>query len=156
MFNWDVKELKFYKEKRKDRSQDFKFACEQEGVVSQKDKIAFVDSMQDGKVSIVIGYMEKLRKDAENLAKDEDGKVKISALIKWLQDQDVKSGTVISGNVFYYDFLRDASVAKKVDDVVTEMVNKAFHSQLQICYDKEVLYILEDGAERLVQKATNQ
>lgn len=156
MFNWDVKELKLYKERRKSRDNDFVYSCEKEGVVSLEDKVDFVNSMQDGKLGTAIGYLIEINKPGQEFKRDAEGKIIISDLIKWLQNIDAKSGRVLSGNVFYYDFLREASVTKTdVGDVMEDMVDKAFHSQLNICYEKEVLYVLQDGAERLVQKATS-
>lgn len=55
MFEWKIEELKLYHQKGEI------YDCEH--TVSREDKIAFVDGLQDGKLSYILNLFEKFKED---------------------------------------------------------------------------------------------
>lgn len=55
MFEWKIEELKLYHQK------GVIYDCEH--TVSREDKIAFVDGLQDGKLSYILNLFEKFKED---------------------------------------------------------------------------------------------
>lgn len=82
MFEWKVEEQKLTKHKNIINGKTV-YACE--STISREDKIAFVDSMQDGKLSYILELAEKFKQDKETLPKDKWEDVKTVSLKAWIK-----------------------------------------------------------------------
>ena len=79
MFEWKVEDMVLLNQKGgvflgKEKIYD----CEHK--VSREDKIAFVDSLQDGKLSYVLALVEKINEEMKSMPKDSYGNVKTVSL----------------------------------------------------------------------------
>lgn len=95
MFEWKVEEMALmnnHADVYNGRYKTTVYACE--GSVSREDKIAFVDSMADGKLSYLLSLIEKFNSDKENLPKKDsmfgEPEVKTTSLKAWIKRNDTK------------------------------------------------------------------
>lgn len=149
MFEWKVEnmallnqtsELFFGKEKIYD--------CENK--VSREDKIAFVDSLQDGKLSYLLKLIGKFNQDKENLPKDQWNNIKTVSLKAWIKKNDTKYNRPIIDNDYrygrYYILGMKRSItydSKGNRDTYEDLVDELFHRQLKKCEDEERKYFLK-------------
>ena len=90
MFTWNVEDMALLNQKGgvilgKEKIYD----CEHK--ILRDDKIAFVDSMQDGVLSYLLFLIEKFNEDKENMPKDSWGHVKTVSLKAWIKKNDNKN-----------------------------------------------------------------
>ena len=97
MFNWKVEEMKLMNSKK-----NFNGAYFLEDEVSREDKIAFVDSMQDGKLSYIIAMIRKFESERDSMPKSQWGKVKTVSLKAWLKRNDTGYTRPIFNNDYYH------------------------------------------------------
>lgn len=146
MFEWNVEDMKLLNQANsmiigKERIYD----CEQE--VTRKDKIAFVDKMQDGKLSYILSLAEKFDKDKENMPTDNWGNVKTVSLKAWLKrndDRKVIDNVYRYGDIGFISGRNIQSINKKdMYDTYDDYVDEVFHRQLKACKYLEHKYFLE-------------
>lgn len=169
MFNWKVEEMALLNEKGgvcigKEKI----YACESS--VSKEDKIAFVDSMQDGKLSYILALIDKFNEDKATLPKDRWGSVKTVSLKAWIRRNDTKYDRPIIDDVYNYgkyyllgtgryitDSDKEAYAYKGTYDTYADVVDELFHRQLKECKKKEHQYFLEhDEYSILKEKFRNK
>ena len=151
MFTWKVENLEFMnngfvgdKEFGLNNAffvaSDYEFKCEKQ--VSTEDKIAFIDSMQDNKMSYFIELNEKYEKDKLKLDKDWKGNVSSMAKEAWLKENDTRS--LVNGHTdFSSNFRITIDLLGRNKGQWTRTVNKCFHEQVKECFFKEIKYCLE-------------
>lgn len=149
MFNWKVEEMALLNERRglivgKEKI----YACESQ--VSREDKIAFVDSMQDGKLSYILALIDKFNEDKATLPKGKWGEVKTVSLIAWIKHNDTKYNnplvdyTYNYGKYYLLGMRRSITHRYRGDyDTYDDLVDEAFHRQLKECKKQEEKYFLE-------------
>lgn len=149
MFNWKVEEMALMNERRglivgKEKI----YACESQ--VSREDKIAFVDSMQDGQLSYILALIDKFNEDKVALPKDKWGDVKTVSLIAWIKRNDTKYDRPLIDTMYNYGkyyllgMTRNITHRYKGDyDTYDDLVDEAFHRQLKACKKQEEKYFLE-------------
>jgi hypothetical protein len=149
MFNWKVEEMALMNERHGVIAGKEKiYACESH--VSREDKIAFVDSMQDGKLSYILELIDKFNEDKVALPKDKWGDVKTVSLIAWIKRNDTKYDRPLVDTMYNYGryyllgMRRSITHRYKGDyDIYDDLVDEAFHRQLKECKRQEEKYFLE-------------
>lgn len=148
MFTWNVEEMALLNERpRVHYGNEPIFNCE--STVSREDKIAFVDSMQDGKFSYLLGLIEKFSSQKESMPKDSWGQVKTVSLKAWIKKNDTRyKFPMINDDYNYGSFYilgcgrYIQTNAKQSTDTYDDLVDEVFHRQLKECKKKEKEYFL--------------
>lgn len=135
------------------------YSCE--STTSKEDKIAFVDSMNDGKLSYILKLVEKFNKDKADLSKDRYGSVKTVSLKAWIKrndDRKILDDDYHYGNIRFIVRRNIANFNSKGGfDVFNEYIDEAFHQQLKKCEQQERQYFLEhDEYSILKEKFRNR
>ena len=156
MFEWKVEDMVLLNQKGgvflgKEKIYD----CEHK--VSREDKIAFVDGLQDGKLSYVLALVEKINEEMESMPKDSYGNVKTVSLKAWIKRNDDRK--LLDDNYRYGDirFIGGRNIGsislKGGYDTYEDYVDEVFHRQLKECEKEERRYFLEHD-EYSILKAT--
>ena len=171
MFTWKVEELKLRNEKANNYAgKERIFNCESE--LTREEKIAFVDSMQNGKLSYILELVDKFNRDKSTLPKDAYGNVKTVSLKAWINRNDTKYGntnyTRIIDSWYNYGKIHflgterwitwnDFEDKKSHYDTYANYVDEIFHRQLKQCLKMENEYFrAHDEYEILKEKFRNR
>ena len=171
MFTWKVEELKLRNENCKTYvGKERIFNCESE--LTREEKIAFVDNMQDGKLSYILELVDKFNRDESTLPKDAYGNVKTISLKAWINRNDTKYGntdyTRIIDSWYNYGKIHflgcerwitwdDFEDKKSYYDIYVNYVDEIFHRQLKQCLKMENEYFrAHDEYEILKEKFRNK
>ena len=148
MFEWKVEEMKLMNSQNKISGI---FNCEYE--VSREDKIDFVDSMQDGKLSYIIGMIRNFEEIKDTLPKDQYGEVKTVSLKAWLRKNDTFYNRPIFNNDYNYGGFYLLGVKRYISinpmntkgsyDHYEDLIDEVFHRQLIECCLLEKKYFRE-------------
>lgn len=163
MFEWKVEDMALLNQRGgvfigKEKIYD----CENN--VSREDKISFVDSLQDGKLSYLLELIEKFNNEKINMPKDKWGNVKTVSLKAWIKRNDKKYGRPILDDYYHYGryYILDmerwiGNNRKGYYDTYEDLVDELFHRQLKLCKKKEYKYFLEhDEYSILKEKFRNK
>ena len=163
MFEWKVEEMALTNNKkiievpRKITCNGIKtekvevYNCEEK--VSREDKMAFVDSFTDGKLSYIIRLCEKYSKEKDELPKaNAYGDVKTGSLIAWLKRNDTGyERNIFERNYNYGKFGLLSSQRfiqhyekKGTWDLYEDFVDECFHRQLKACERMEQIWFEEN------------
>lgn len=147
MFEWKVEEMYLTNDNYTVGRQKF-YNCESQ--VSREDKIAFVDSMQDGKLSYLLDLIKKFKENVESLPKDRYGNVKTVSLKSWIKKNDTKYDRRLVDDYYDYGSYNLLGVKRKIQsdskglwDRYTDLVDEVFHHQLVECEAEEKKYFAE-------------
>ena len=158
MFEWKLEEMKLMEDKSFNIVGGKKiYKCEE--TVPKKEKIAFVDSFHDGKLSYILELAEKFDNEKDKLPKNSWGDVKTVSLKAWLKKNDPKRivdskydyGTI----TFFWNVKRNIHNLnlKSAYSIYKDYVDEIFHNQLVECERAEKAYYKEhDEYEILKQK----
>lgn len=152
MFIWNVEEMSLMGNKHKEYiegNQASIYDCEKS--VTKEDKIAFVDSMQDGKLSYLMDLIKRFEAEKEGMPKDSWGSVKTVSLKAWIKRNDTGyaphgliDSTYSYGKYHLLGTERNInSNSKGPYDTYEDLVDEMFHRQLRECENKEKTYFLE-------------
>lgn len=146
MFEWKIEDMSLMNEAAAaDNPKKYVFKCESE--VSREDKIAFVDSMNDGRLSYLLNLQEKFDAEKDSLPKDRFGATKTVSLKSWLKRNDPRQMVDTQFNYGLYGVLGAIRYIhhtyKNVHDMHTDFVDEAFHRQLWKCENAERAYFAE-------------
>lgn len=122
--------------------------------VLREDKIAFVDSMTDGKLSYILGLLDQFQKDKDNLPKQTsmfgNESVKTVSLKAWIKRNDTKYSKPIIDDWYHYGMFNLLGSERSIQtnykgtyDTYEDLVDEAFHRQLLKCEEQERKYFLE-------------
>lgn len=163
MFEWKVEDMALLNEKGGIFLGKKKiYNCESK--VSRKDKIAFVDSLQDGRLSYLLFLIEKFNSEKDSLPKDNWDNVKTVSLKAWIKRNDTKYSRPIIDDWYHYGKYRILGTERWITsnykgtyDTYEDLVDEVFHRQLKECKDKEHKYFLEhDEYSILKEKFRNK
>lgn len=163
MFEWKVEDMALLNEKANVFfGREKIYDCESK--VSREDKIAFVDSLQDGKLSYILSLIEKFEEDKKSLPKDRWGHVKTVSLIAWIKRNDKKYKRPVICYEYSYGKYYLLGVGRYITnnsknyyDTYEDLVDEVFHRQLKECKEKERQYFLEhDEYSILKEKFRNK
>ena len=149
MFNWNVEEMKLLDMPRIGEGYDKAFACESE--VSIEDKFEFVDRMQGGNLSYIVGLHKDYQEAIPSMKKDAKGNPTNYAKRAWVRANDTQ-GLICRktdsyndygdfnilghcGNLFAFPNRKGEVSLRFKDD--TAFINDLFHKQLEKCKDME-------------------
>lgn len=167
MFEWKVEEMKLMNNHNDIYGGKYKtnvYSCESS--VSRDDKIAFVDSMQDGKLSYILTLIDKFNIDKEKLPKKDsmfgEPEVKTTSLKAWIKRNDTKyPQNLIDGRYNYgkYNILgcerNIQSNRKGTYDYYDDLVDEVFRRQLMKCEQEEQKYFSEHDERSILEKKFN-
>ena len=167
MFKWDVKEMALLKEFKENNGKaiDYIFKCELK--LSREEKIAFVDERYDGKLSYILGLVDKFNAEKDGLPKDSLGYIKTTSLKAWINRNDTKYGKsdyrrIIDdcGKVYFVNCNRwitdNMGKTYYYYDTHEDYVDEIFHRVLYILKDEEKKYFEQhDEYEILKSKFRN-
>ena len=166
MFEWKVEEMALMN-CRKDvysgrgRDKTTIYTCEDS--VSREDKIAFVDSMQDGKLSYLLGLIEKFNEEKDSLPQKETiagySEVKTVSLKSWINRNDKKYGRPIIDNWYNYGKYNLLGCERNIQsnsagtyDYYENFVDEVFRRQLMECETEEKMYFCEHDEYSILKK----
>lgn len=148
MFEWKVEEMRLLNDESTEKVKGRRIYSFERGI-SREDKIKFIDSMNDGKLSYILALVEKFENEKKNLPQDNCGYVKTVSLKAWLKRNDNQSliddrfnyGTIkfmgVGGrNIQYIDMMDRWNI---FEDYIDEVFNK----QLNECEGLEEKCFLE-------------
>ena len=158
MFEWKIEDMALLNDKNViSLSKEKIYHCEPK--VSREDKIAFVDSMQDGKLSYLLSLIAKFNDEKESLPKDNWGNIKTVSLKAWIKRNDKKYGRPIIDDWYHYGKYRILGSERYITndykgtyDTYNDLVDEAFHRQLKECERKEKEYFLEHDEYSILKK----
>lgn len=160
MFKWKVEEMALMKEESVYYiGREKIYSCER--TTSEEDKIAFIDSMQDGKLSYLLLLIEKFKKDSETMPKDSYGNVKTVSLKAWIKRNDTKYSRPIIDDWYHYGkfnilgcerYITNDVNSKYHYDTYDDLVDEIFHMQLKKCEIKEKTYFAEHDERSILTK----
>lgn len=159
MYTWNVEEMKLMNENDGLFIGKTKiFGCEQR--TSREDKIAFVDSLTDGRLSHLLSLIEKFNKDKETLPKDDWGSVKTVSLKAWIKRNDTKYERPVIDDWFHYGKYHILGCERYIQngnsrgsyDTYDDLVDECFHRQLLECRDEEKKYFSEHDEYSILKK----
>lgn len=168
MFSWNVEEMALLKEFKENngKAREYIFKCESE--LTREEKIAFVDERYDGKLSYILGLVDKFNSEKDGLAKDYYGNIKTVSLKAWINRNDTKYGKsdykrVIDswynyGKIYFVGCDRwiTYDMGKGHYDTYEDYVDEIFHRVLYLLKDEEKKYFEEhDEYEILKSKFRN-
>lgn len=156
MFKWKIEDMALLNEKGRIFIGD-KRVYRPENTTSREDKIAFVDSMQDGKLSYLLNLIAKFKQDYKTMPKDEFGNVKARSLQAWIARNDTRgiidNSYYHRGKFFMMGSTRYIEFNRKGDyDLHEDLVDEMFHRQLQRCEDHERQYFQEHDEYSILAK----
>lgn len=151
MFEWKVEDM-FLMNNGYLIGREKRYNCMTE--VSREDKIAFVDSMTDGKLSYILSLLEKFQEDKDSLPKQTsvfgNESVKTVSLKAWIKRNDTKYSRPVIDDWYHYGMFNilgsDRSIQtnhKGTYDTYEDLVDEAFYRQLKKCEEEEKKYFLE-------------
>lgn len=153
MFEWKVKDMALMNQSRIGREKIY--LCESN--VSREDKIAFIDSMTDGKLSYILELAKKYKEEKDTLKQDKWGKVNTNSFKAWLRKNDIKN--VVDreywhGRIYFLSCERNI---KNIDvtyryDIYKDYVDEIFHRQLIECERMEKRYFLEHDEYSILKR----
>lgn len=160
MFEWKVEDMVLLKQKDGVFLRGGKekvYNCENN--VSREDKIAFVDSKQDGILSYLLTLIEKFNQDVENMPKDQWDNVKTVSLKAWIKKNDTKYFRPIIDDYYRYGRYFVLGMERYITsngrgnyDTYEDLVDELFHRQLKICEREEQNYFLEHDEYSILKR----
>ena len=149
MFEWKVEEMRLM-----NTTKNLKGIYPFEDEVSREDKIAFVDLLQDGKLSYIIAMIQKFETEKDSLPKDKWGHVKTVSLKAWLKRNDIGYSRPIFNQDYFHGFFSLLGTERNIQsnsmnikgnyyDPYDDLVDSIFHKQLVKCEKQEKEYFLE-------------
>lgn len=162
MFEWKIENLELKKEydHRLLRSGKHVFSCEAK--TSRKDKIDFLDRMQNGKMSYLLDLIEKYNQHCDEFPKDRWGDPKTVSLKAWLKKNDPKKMVDIDFKYGKFHFIGLDRYIQRSNkrggyDIYDDLVDELFNRQLHECKRKEDRYFEQhDEYEILKEKFRNR
>lgn len=160
MFDWKVEKMALMNNHADVYGGRYKimlYTCEDS--VSREDKIAFVDSKTDGKLSYLLSLIEKFNADKEILPKDSCGHVKTTSLKAWVKRNDTKYSQKIIDDWFKYGKYNLLGCERYIQfnckgeyDYYDDLVDEIFRRQLMKCEEEEQKYFREHDEYSVLKK----
>lgn len=164
MFEWKVEEMKLTNDHAdiyRGRYKTTLYACESS--VSKEDKIAFVDSKTDEKLSYLLSLIEKFDADKENLPKKDsmfgEPEVKTTSLKAWIKRNDTRYSPKLIDDWFEYGKYNLLGCERYIQsnrkgnyDYYEDLVDEVFRRQLMKCEEEERKYFNEHDEYSILKK----
>jgi hypothetical protein len=131
-----------------------------ESKASREEKILFVDSFNECKLSYLLGLIDKFNEDSKTMPKDSYGNVKTVSLKAWIGRNDTKYPRPIlatdyhHGQYYLLGCKRNILYNHKGQfDFYDDLVDELFHRQLKKCEEMERAYFAEHDELSILRKA---
>lgn len=167
MFEWKVEDMALMNEKSNIYINGEKIYSD-ENKVSRKEKIEFLDKMNDDKISYMLKLADKFQEDKDKLSKDEYGFYKDASLRAWLKKNDYRgiidtsktligSITLVGYDSFSYGRRNIQNINLQArDDCRKDYVDELFHRQLKICEKQEEQYFNEHDEYKILSRKVSE
>ena len=163
MFNWNIKEMSLLNMARIGDGCDKAFACE--FTVPVEDKVEFIDRMQSGKLSYIVGLAKAYQAAIPSMKKGVDGNPTDYAKKAWVRKNDIQ-GLICRNTDSYHDYGDFAILNHRInlfaypDRLHTRykttenvLIDTLFHKQLLECEREESRYwFSQDETAQLLAK----
>lgn len=130
-----------------------------ESNVSREEKILFVDSFNECKLSYLLDLIEKFKEDSKTMPKDSYGNVKTVSLKAWIGRNDTKYPRPIlstdyhHGQYYLLGCKRNILYNNKgMFDHYDDLVDELFHRQLKKCEEMEREYFAKHDELSILRK----
>lgn len=157
MFEWKVEEMSLMKGNYIYIGKTKIYSCEDS--VSKEDKIAFVDKMQEGKLSYLLSLIEKFNDEKENMPKDQFNNIKTVSLKAWIKRNDKKYDRPVIDDWYNHGKFNILGSERYIQtqnkgmyDYYEDLVDECFHRQLQKCESEEEKYFSEHDEYSILKK----
>ena len=166
MFEWKAEEMMLMNNRHnvypsRGKRKTIIYDCEDS--VSREDKIAFVDSKTDGKLSYLLSLIEKFNADKDNLPKKDsmfgEPEVKTTSLKAWIKRNDTKYLQNIIDDWYIYGKYNLLGCERNIQsntretyDYYDDLVDEVFHRQLIKCEEEEQKYFHEHDEYSILKK----
>lgn len=147
MFKWDASEGLLLKSVMLPYHETEVFALESK--ISREDKIEFLDSRLEGKISFLLELADKLEKERESMPKDSWNDIKTVSLKAWIKRNcdipNLIDTEHYHGKIYLGGSSRNIkSINQKgAYDTYADFVDEMFHKELLKCRDEERRYFRE-------------
>lgn len=160
MFEWKVEDMALMNAPSYMVGRERIFAVESS--TSREDKIAFVDSMTDGRLSYLLDLISKFEAEKDSLPKDQFGVVKTNSLKAWMKKNDTKYEERILDKWWQYGSYNFLNVRRNIKtnrkgpyEHYDDLVDECFHRQLFNLVEKERNYFREHDEYEILKKKVN-
>lgn len=164
MFEWKVEEMALmnnHADVYNGRYKTTVYSCESS--ISREDKISFVDSKTEGKLSYILSLIEKFNSEKEGLPKKNsmfgEPEVKTTSLKAWIKRNDTKYPQKLIDDWFKYGKYnllgceRNIQFNRKGDyDYYEDLVDEVFRRQLMKCEEEERKYFYDHDEYSILKK----
>lgn len=158
MFAWKVEDMALMNEKGRIFIGNERI-YRAESSISREAKIAFVDCMQDGKLSYLLHLIKKFNEDSKNMPRDSWGNVKTVSLKAWIKRNDTQYPRPILDIDYHYGQYYLLGMKRNIQsnykgnyDTYEDLVDELFHRQLKKCEELERIYFTEHDEMSILQK----
>lgn len=151
MFKWELEKMELMNSSKVKCGDKMAYLIESK--LSQEEKIEFVDSMQNGKLSYIIELIKKYKKDRVNLPKNEYGRVKTVSMKAWAKKNDTKFSKPLIDIDYNYGDIYLLGVGKNIEyDNFSSYIDEMFHYQLVKCEAMERDFFREHDEYSVLQE----
>lgn len=148
-FEWKVEDMALMNEKDNIYIRNEKI-YKAENELTREEKIEFLDSMNDGLTSYILGLADKLKEDKANgvIKKDKYGQMNTISFTAWIKKNDTRNcignSTYNRGEIRFSPCRNinrlDTNVSMFRSSIYTDYVDEAFHLQLKELETQEKQY----------------
>ena len=157
MIKWKVEEMKLMNEASNiyiGREKIYSF----ENTSTRKEKIEFVDSLYDNKLSYLLDLAKKYKEDEKSLSKDEYGHIRTVSLKAWIKrndvlnllDKDYRYGKIYRTNRYLWNINEKSNLND--DSCYDDFVDEIFHKTLKGLEYEEIRYFKEHDEYTCLKK----
>lgn len=166
MFEWKVEDMSLLNERSLMYiGREKIYNCESS--TSREDKIAFVDSLQDNKLSYILSLIDKFNQDYDSLPKQktylDKEEVKTVSLKAWIKRNDTKYNRPLIDDSYHYGDYKLLGTTRNITnnlkgsyDTYEDLVDELFHRQLKDCEKQEKTYFLEHDEYSILKKQLHE
>ena len=153
MFEWKVEEMKLMHERSCTyigKRKEFSFFHQ----VSRADKIAFVDAMEEGKLSILLDIIDRFNREKESMPTDKFGNIQESHMRRWILHNNSAGlfSSINFGDFYFLGVRRNLEYSGKgAYDAYEDLVDECFSRVLLQCESKEWDYFRKHDAFEIMK-----
>ena len=169
MFDWKVEDMKLLNSPKVEVEGRHVngMVCECELTTSREDKIAFVDSMNEGKLSYFLALCDKFESERDSLPTYDSQygfkRINTNSLIAWIKRNETRfkghmlDTTYQYGNFYLLGAERNIiSNYARTYDLYDDFVDEVFHRQIEKCMDMEQTYFSSHDELSVLKKKIDE
>ncbi len=167
MFEWKVEKMALMNQVCATLASHGEKIYKCEPMTAREDKIAFVDSMQEGKLSYLLFLIDKFNADKDRLPKKESGfggsGIKTVPLKAWIKRNDTRYPKKMIDDRYWYGKYTFLGVDRYIQtnrkgehETYEDLVSECFHRQLKICEEQERAYFSAHDEYSVLKKKVRE